>query len=392
MTDGGASSDALPDVSPSTPPSGRRDPSERAPCSPTSSSPIAARSPAASSGRPGAWACGRLRSTRPADKGALFTRLADEVHEIGEGGNGYLDGAAIVALAKRVGAAVPAPGLRVPVGKRRLRRSLRPGGDRLRRAAAGGDAGDGAQELRQGADEPCGRARRARLSRRQPEPEVPAREGLRDRLSGPHQGDRRGRRARHAAGRRAYGVRGGAREREPRGRGGVRRRPGADREICRLAPPYRDAGVRRRPRKLRASVRARLLASAPPPEGGRGMPGSGPAAGDARRHGGCRDRGCAGGGLRRGGDGRVHRRRLARPRSERLLFPRDEHPPAGRASGHRGGDRARSRRVAVPRRRGRAPAARAGRNRLPRRGDRGARLCRGSRSTASCLRPAESTR
>ncbi len=46
----------------------------------------------------------------PADKGALFTRLADEVHEIGEGASGYLDGTAIVALAERVGAECLHPG------------------------------------------------------------------------------------------------------------------------------------------------------------------------------------------------------------------------------------------------------------------------------------------
>ncbi len=46
----------------------------------------------------------------PADRGALFTRLADEVHEIGEGASGYLDGAAIVALAERIGAECLHPG------------------------------------------------------------------------------------------------------------------------------------------------------------------------------------------------------------------------------------------------------------------------------------------
>ncbi|MBV9289270.1 MAG: ATP-grasp domain-containing protein [Hyphomicrobiales bacterium] len=46
----------------------------------------------------------------PADRGALFTRLADEVHEIGEGASGYLDGAAIVALARRVKAECLHPG------------------------------------------------------------------------------------------------------------------------------------------------------------------------------------------------------------------------------------------------------------------------------------------
>jgi 3-methylcrotonyl-CoA carboxylase alpha subunit len=46
----------------------------------------------------------------PADRGALFTRLADEVHEIGEGANGYLDGDAIVALARKCGAECLHPG------------------------------------------------------------------------------------------------------------------------------------------------------------------------------------------------------------------------------------------------------------------------------------------
>jgi 3-methylcrotonyl-CoA carboxylase alpha subunit len=46
----------------------------------------------------------------PADRGSLFTRLADQAHEIGEGANGYLDRAAIIALAKTVGAECLHPG------------------------------------------------------------------------------------------------------------------------------------------------------------------------------------------------------------------------------------------------------------------------------------------
>jgi 3-methylcrotonyl-CoA carboxylase alpha subunit len=46
----------------------------------------------------------------PVDRGALFTRLADEAHEIGEGASGYLDQAAIVALAKTAGARCLHPG------------------------------------------------------------------------------------------------------------------------------------------------------------------------------------------------------------------------------------------------------------------------------------------
>jgi 3-methylcrotonyl-CoA carboxylase alpha subunit len=44
------------------------------------------------------------------DRGALFTRVADEAHEVGEGANGYLDQAAILALAKKVGAESLHPG------------------------------------------------------------------------------------------------------------------------------------------------------------------------------------------------------------------------------------------------------------------------------------------
>jgi 3-methylcrotonyl-CoA carboxylase alpha subunit len=46
----------------------------------------------------------------PADRGALFTRLADEAHEIGEGANGYLDQDAIIALARKVKAESLHPG------------------------------------------------------------------------------------------------------------------------------------------------------------------------------------------------------------------------------------------------------------------------------------------
>ena len=46
----------------------------------------------------------------PVDRGALFTRLADEAHEIGQGASGYLDQDAIVALARKVGAECLHPG------------------------------------------------------------------------------------------------------------------------------------------------------------------------------------------------------------------------------------------------------------------------------------------
>ena len=46
----------------------------------------------------------------PADRGALFTRLADETVEVGAGASGYLDAEAIVAAALRVGAQCLHPG------------------------------------------------------------------------------------------------------------------------------------------------------------------------------------------------------------------------------------------------------------------------------------------
>ena len=55
----------------------------------------------------------------------------------------------------------------------------------------------------------------------------------------------------------------------------------------------------------------------------------------------------------------------------------DEHPPAGRAPGHRDGHRPRPGRMAAPRRRGRAPAADAGRDRPDRPRHGGAALRRG---------------
>src|SRR5271163_4985672 len=46
----------------------------------------------------------------PADRGALFTRIADEAIEIGEGATGYLDGEEIVAAAVAAGAQCLHPG------------------------------------------------------------------------------------------------------------------------------------------------------------------------------------------------------------------------------------------------------------------------------------------
>ena len=118
--------------------------------------------------------------------------------------------------------------------------------------------------------------------------------------------------------------------------------------------PRRGADRRRRPRRGRAPLRARVLDPAPLPE----------------------DRG---GGPVPGGRRRAARRARAPPRSPpgkaigytgagtvefvldqdgRVLLPRGQHPPAGRAPGHRAGHRPRPGRAAAAGRRGRAAARR----------------------------------
>ena len=140
------------------------------------------------------------------------------------------------------------------------------------------------------------------------------------------------------------GHAGRARPRRPAGRdrhgprrGGVRvRRPDRLlRALRRGGPAPRGAGARRRPRHRLVAGGAGVLAAAPAPEGGRGdaVPDGGrrPARRALRRRRGRRE----GDRLRR----RRHRRVPARGRNGhwplRLLVPRDQHPAAGRAPGHR---------------------------------------------------------
>ena len=164
--------------------------------------------------------------------------------------------------------------LRLPVGERGLRRRRRASRTRLGGRAAGGDPGDGFEGRGQGADDRGPRARDARIPRREPGRAAVAAGSGGHRISRAHQGGRRRRRQGHAARRRRGGIRRCARLVPARGQGRFRRRPCAHREIHPRTAPHRGAGVRRHPRTNRASVRARLLAAAPAPEGHRGGPGS----------------------------------------------------------------------------------------------------------------------
>ena len=134
---------------------------------------------------------------------------------------------------------------------------------------------------------------------------------------------------------------GRSRRRGPRGavRSGrrVRRRGRLSRAPTDPAAAHRGAAARRRARHRAAVRRARVLDSAAPPESRRGDAVARRLAGAARGD-------DLGGG--RGREARrLHQRRHDRVPARRgrpVLFPRDEHPAAGRAPDHRDGDRPRS--------------------------------------------------
>ena len=105
-----------------------------------------------------------------ADADAMHVAVCDEACRLGPPPprESYLDGEAIIAIAKRDRRAGDSSGLRLPVGERRIRRGLRARGHRVHRPAARGDRGDG---LEIGGEDHHGqgrRAARARLSRRRP--------------------------------------------------------------------------------------------------------------------------------------------------------------------------------------------------------------------------------
>ncbi len=186
-----------------------------------------------------------------------------------------------------------------------------------------------------------------------------------DRLPGDDQGV--GGRRRQGPARRLERRRGVRRLRlvPQRGAQQLRRRPRLHREVRRGAAPHRDPGPRRCARPLRLPGRARVLDPAPPPEGDRGGAEPVPRRRDAQGDGRAGGRAGEGGRLPVGRHGRVRRRQ-----GQGLLLPRDEHPPPGRAPGHRVHHRARPGRADDPRRRRRAARVHAGAGPARRLGDR----------------------
>ena len=134
------------------------------------------------------------------------------------------------------------------------------------------------------------------------------------------------------------------------------------REIRRARAPHRGADFRRRPRPCGRAGRTRLFGAAAQPEGHRGNPG-------ARPHR-CQRSSLLATAVRLGEAVELPLRRHGRIRlrhaERRILFPRSEHAPAGRARRHRGSHRRRSGRMDGARGRRRTGSGRASQGRTPR--------------------------
>ena len=205
-------------------------------------------------------------------------RIADRVHRPAAGGAVAIWSPTRSSTpCRETGAEAVHPGLRLPVGERRLRASAAPTegivfiGPNPHAIEAMGDKIESQEVRRQGrrlgGAGPHGRDRRRR----------PRHQDLRgDRLSGDDQGLGRRRRQGHPRRLEPQGRRGGLPGGAGRGQGQLRRRPHLHREVHREPAPHRDPGAGRQARQRRPPVRARVLDPAPQPEGHRG--GAEPAA------------------------------------------------------------------------------------------------------------------
>ena len=249
-----------------------------------------------------------------ADASALHVAMADEAVHIGASpvGESYLRGDKIIAAALATGAEAIHPGYGFLSENPDFVDQVTAAGLVFIGPSAAVDPRHGAEGRGQAADGKGRRASGARLSWRGAGAGAARHQGARDRLSRADQGARRRRRQGHAPGRASRRFRRSAVGRAARGQGRLRRRPRAGRKICRQAAPHRGAGVRRQFRQRRASLRARLLGAAPPPEGDRGSARPRHDGGNARGDDRCGGEGRQGDRLFRRRHDRVHRRCLAR--------------------------------------------------------------------------------
>ena len=211
------------------------------------------------------------------DKLSLHRFKADEAYRVGRGKGpleAYLvDRRGDPGRGRGQGRRDP-PGLRLPVGKPRVRRCLRRRRDHLHRPDAADHAHARQQGLRAQPRRLGGRAGDAgdRAAAGRPGDDQAARG--RDRLPGDAEGVLGRRRARHAPDRsRGEAARRGD-QRQARGQGRVRQGRGLSREAGAARAPCRGAAPGRPPRQPGPSVRARLLDPAPAPEGGRARAGA----------------------------------------------------------------------------------------------------------------------
>ena len=267
------------------------------------------------------------------DADAPHVRLADEAFALGgqTSAESYLVFEKLLDAASEVGRQRHPPRLRVPFGERRFRAGRarrRPDLDRAQPAVH-------PRPRRQGHRPPHRRAGRRPAGARHVRSGQGRRRGRRVRQGvrrpGRDQGRVRRRRPRHEGGPHHRGDPRAVRFGDPRGRLGVRPRRVLRRALPGQAAPRRGAGDRRHARQRRRRGHPRLLAAAPLPEARRGgartVPDRRAAQGDPR----VGQAHLQGGRLLRRG----HRRIPGRP-GRADLVPRGQHPPAGRAPGHRG--------------------------------------------------------
>ena len=293
------------------------------------------------------------------DRDALHVRLADEAYALGgqTAAESYIDADKILDVIRRSGAEAVHPGYGFFSENTDFAKVDHRHGREVHRAPARGDRRDGRQDLRP----PRGRAGRRGRACPATTPSSPTPQQVID--FGAEHGYPVAIKAAYGGGGRGMKVVGSADE-APVPLESAQREALAyfGRDECYLEryltkPRHVEVQLIGRPtRQRRVPRHPRLLGPAPPPEADRGSTGAGDPRGDPDRHG--RGRGQGRQGLRL----RERRHRGVPLRGRRVLLPGDEHPPPGRAPGHRAGHR---------RRPGGAPAA--GRSR------RGAALLPGGR-------------
>jgi hypothetical protein len=284
-----------------------------------------------------------------ADAAALHVRMADEAVRIGPppANQSYIVIDRIMEAIAASGAEAVHPGYGFLSENPKFAAGARQGGRRLHRPARARDRGDGGQDH---LEEDRGRGRRVHRAGLHG-PDRGCRRGgedqPRDRLPGDDQGQRRRRRQGDADRLVRPGGARGLPVLEERGGGVLRRRPHLHREVRHATPPHRDPGACRQARHLPLPGRARMLDPAAEPEGHRGGAVALPRRRDPQGHGRTGLRACQGRGLCLCRNGGIHRRR-----QPQLLFPRDEHPASGGASGDGADHRDRPCRADDPRRGG----------------------------------------